>query len=119
MTKGILTGDGEVLAYFESKQLKNKDSKVVAAEGSAQDLQKKHHTVVTEGKDSKQMHKQSSVANSAFLIPLISSSHLVHFELSSSCQSTGLDLVLSTAHRWGTPSLVICLRKELMAGNMV
>ena len=39
MATELLTGDGEVLAYFESKQPKASDSNIVPAEGSA------HYTV--------------------------------------------------------------------------
>lgn len=91
----------------------------VPAEGSAQDLQKEYYTIVTEGNDNRQMRKQSRVPNGTFLIPLIYPSHPVLLEISPSYRSTGLDLVLSTSHRWGTPSSVIYLRKELMVGNMV
>ena len=97
MTKQIITDGGDLLVYLESNQPKAKDSK---AEGSVQDLQKEHYTTVTEGKDSKLIHKKSSVPNCAFLIPRVPSSHPVLLEISPSYQSTGLDLVLSTSHRW-------------------
>ena len=45
MTKSMLTGGGQGLAYLESNQPKTRDAEVVPAKGSALDLQKEHYTI--------------------------------------------------------------------------